>query len=257
MYKLEEKLIIVAGGAGLLGRSFVQAILESGGVVVIADISNDNYQQTVNQFTKLFPGKVIGAVLDITDKVSIINLINHLNNQYKNIDAVINCAYPRNSNYGHKLEDVTYEDFCENTNLHLGGYFLLAQQFAIYFKRQGWGNIINLGSIYGTILPRFEIYSGTKMTMPVEYAAIKAGLVQITRYFAKYFKGQHIRINNISPGGIYDNQPEQFLESYNSFCNSKGMLDPVDVTGLLLFLLSDDSKYITGQNIIIDDGFNL
>jgi len=256
MKKLEGKIIVVAGGSGLLGRSFVREILENGGFVVVADIKSDKYQQVVDEVSKSFPGKVIGATLDITGKTSIINLIKQLSKQYEQIDAVINCAYPRNTNYGRELENVTYEDFCENTNLHLGGYFLLTQQFALYFQQQGWGNIINMGSVYGSMVPRFEIYSGTKMTMPIEYAVIKAGLIQMTRYFAKYFKGKHIRINILSPGGILDNQSEQFLSSYNSFCNNKGMLDPIDVAGLLLFLLSDDSKYITGQNIIIDDGFH-
>ena len=257
MHNLKDKIVVVVGGSGLLGRSFVKAVLEHGGFAIVADLNSAAMQQVVNEVGVLFPKKMTSATLDITDKSSIVRLIDQVSNQYEHIDAVVNCAYPRNQSYGHELKDVTYEDFCENTNLHLGGYFLLAQQFALYFQQQGWGNIVNMGSIYGTISPRFEIYSGTKITMPIEYAATKAALIQMTRYFAKYFKGQNIRINTLSPGGIFDNQPEPFLSAYNSFCNNKGMLDPIDVTGLLLFLLSDDSRYITGQNIIIDDGFHL
>ena len=257
MYSLKDKIVVVTGGAGVIGRSFVSTIAEHGGIAVVADIDRDTCQRVVNEVGALFPKRVTGSVLDITDKTSIITLIHQLSSQYERIDAVVNCAYPRNRNYGRKLEDVTYEDFCENTNLHLGGYFLVAQQFALYFQRQGWGNIVNMGSIYGTMAPRFEIYSGAKMTMPVEYAASKAALIQMTRYFAQYFKGRHIRVNSLSPGGIFDNQPESFFKAYNFFCNEKGMLDPADITGLLLFLLSDASKYVTGQNIIIDDGFHL
>ena len=95
------------------------------------------------------------------------------------------------------------------------------------------------------------------MTMPVEYAAIKSSIIQMTRYFAQYFKGTGIRINSLSPGGIKDRQPEAFLQAYAAHCSSKGMLDPGDVIGALLFLLSDASKYMTGQNIIVDDGFSL
>ena len=105
--------------------------------------------------------------------------------------------------------------------------------------------------------PRFEVYDGTAMTMPVEYSAIKAGVVQLTRYFAQYFKGSGIRVNCISPGGILDNQPESFLTAYNSHCASKGMLVPQDVLGALLFLLSDESRFMTGQNIVVDDGYSL
>ena len=95
------------------------------------------------------------------------------------------------------------------------------------------------------------------MTMPVEYAAIKSALIHLTKYMAKYLKDKNVRVNCISPGGILDKQPESFLEQYKSNCLSKGMLDPEDIMGALVFLLSDASKFINGQNIIVDDGFTL
>jgi len=105
--------------------------------------------------------------------------------------------------------------------------------------------------------PRFEVYADTPMTMPVEYAAIKSSIIHLTRYFAQYFKGCGIRCNAISPGGILDRQPESFLEAYKSHCAEKGMLDAGDMCGPLIFLLSDDAKFINGQNLIVDDGFSL
>ena len=95
------------------------------------------------------------------------------------------------------------------------------------------------------------------MTMPVEYSAIKSAIIQLTRYFAKYFKEDGVRCNSLSPGGILDNQTDAFLEKYNSHCGTKGMLDPQDIAGVLVFLLSDASRYINGQNIIVDDGFTI
>ena len=141
--------------------------------------------------------------------------------------------------------------------MHLGGYFLVAQKFCSAFKEQGGGNVVNMSSIYGTMAPRFDIYDGTPMTMPVEYAAIKSSVVQLTRYFAQYFKGTGIRLNCLSPGGILADQPSDFLKAYTGHCASKGMLDTVDLQGALLFLLSDASKYINGQNIVVDDGWSL
>jgi NAD(P)-dependent dehydrogenase (short-subunit alcohol dehydrogenase family) len=141
--------------------------------------------------------------------------------------------------------------------LNLGGYFTASQQFSQYFKKQGYGNIINISSIYGVIAPKFEVYDNTPMTMPVEYAAIKSGLIHLTKYMAKYFKGMNIKVNALSPGGIFDSQPEAFLEKYKEKCLNKGMLDKSDLKGTLVYLLSDMSRYVNGQNIVVDDGFSL
>ncbi len=254
---LNDKIVVVTGGAGFLGRSFVRAIAEQGGIAVVADIDAEASNRVAQEIASIHPGRVAAATLDITDKASVNALIAKLKEQYGRIDAVVNNAYPRNCNYGRKLEEVTYADFCENTSLHLGGYFLVAQQFALFFRTQGNGNIVNMSSIYGSMAPRFEVYAGTSMTMPVEYAGIKSAVEHMTRYFAQYFKGDHIRVNCLSPGGILDKQPETFLRAYNAHCNEKGMLNPIDITGTLLYLLSDASKYVTGQNMIVDDGFAL
>jgi len=109
----------------------------------------------------------------------------------------------------------------------------------------------------GVSPPKFDHYEGTNMTSPIEYSAIKSGVISITRWLSKYYKNKNIRVNCISPGGILDGQDKIFLEKYKESCNSKGMLDPKDISGSLLFLISDNSKYINGQNIIIDDGWTL
>lgn len=254
---LTNKIVVITGGAGFIGRQLCSAVAEHGGTTVVADIDLDAATRVAKEIAAKYPGRAEAASLDITSQESVRALIDRLHGQYGRIDAVVNNAYPRNHNYGRKLESVTYEDFCENVGLHLGGYFLVAQQFGLYFREQGAGNIVNMSSIYGVMTPRFEVYEGTPMTMPVEYAAIKSAVIQLARYFAQYFKGDGIRVNSLSPGGILDRQPEAFLEKYHSYCNGKGMLDPQDVNGSLLFLLSDSSQYITGQNLIIDDGFSL
>jgi NAD(P)-dependent dehydrogenase (short-subunit alcohol dehydrogenase family) len=254
---LQDKIIVVTGGAGRLGRSFGRHIAEQGGMAIVADIDAGAAAAVAGEITADYPGLAQAMFLDITSSSSLGTLITELHNRHGRIDAVVNNAYPRNRNYGRKLEQVTYPDFCENLALHLGGYFLVAQQFGMFFREHGGGNIVNMSSIYGVTAPRFEVYADTVMTMPVEYAAIKAAVIHLTRYFAQYFKGAGIRVNCLSPGGIRDNQPEDFLRKYDAHCNGKGMLDPRDVAGALLFLLSDASERITGQNIVIDDGWSL
>ena len=254
---LNNQVVVITGGAGLIGRQFASAVAQNGGLAIVADLDLSAANSVVNEIKANYPDSVEAETLDITDKASVTKLIETIHQRHGRIDAVVNNAYPRNRNYGRKFEEVTYEDFCENVSLHLGGYFLVAQQFSMYFREQGKGNIINMASIYGLMAPRFEVYAGTNMTMPVEYAAIKSSIISLTKYMAKYLKGTGIRVNTISPGGIQDAQPREFLEKYAEHCTTKGMLNVKDLNGTLLYLLSDMAAFVNGQNIIVDDGFML
>jgi NAD(P)-dependent dehydrogenase (short-subunit alcohol dehydrogenase family) len=247
MELVKDKVVVIAGAAGLLGKEFVNAVANHGGIPIQADLKVDKVPE--NKFDR-YP-------LDITSGDSLLALINYCKEKYGRIDSFVNSAYPRGKNYGRKFEDVSYQDFCENINLHLGGYFLASQKFSVFFKSQGFGNIINVSSIYGVIAPRFSIYENTPMTMPVEYAAIKSALIHISKYMMRYYQGYKIRFNCITPGGIFDNQPESFLQQYKKFSQTKGMLDTSDLCGALLFLLSDLSEFVNGQNIIVDDGWTV
>lgn len=255
---LKNKIVVIAGGAGLIGKEFVRAVVENAGTAIIADINKQIGQKVKEDLSKEFDTINIDFVkLDITSKESINGSIEYLDSKYERIDALVNNAYPRNKNYGKHFFDVQYEDFVENVGLHLGGYFLVAQQFATFFAKQGFGNIVNISSMYGVIAPKFKIYEGTKMTIPVEYAVIKSGLIHLTKYMTKYFKGRNIKVNAISPGGIFNNQPEPFLKNYRENCLTKGMLNKSDLNGTLIYLPSDMSKYVNGQNIVVDDGFTI
>jgi NAD(P)-dependent dehydrogenase (short-subunit alcohol dehydrogenase family) len=255
---LKDKVIVITGGAGLIGKEFITAVIEQSGIAVIADINKELGEKVKNKLSLNLNSSNIDFVkLDITSKESINNMVDILDKKYGKIDALVNNAYPRNKNYGRTFFDVEYDDFKENISLSLGGYFTTSQQIALYFKKQGYGNIINISSIYGVVAPKFEVYDNTSMTMPVEYAAIKSGLIHLTKYMAKYFKGMNIKVNTLSPGGIFDSQNEIFLDQYKKECLNKGMLDKSDLKGTLVYLLSDMSKYVNGQNIIVDDGFTL
>ena len=255
---LKNKVVVITGGAGLIGKEFVKAVVKNSGIAIIADINEEIGLKVKEDLSKELNSADINFVkLDITSKASLNQCIQYLDNKYQRIDALVNNAYPRNKNYGKHFFDVEYGDFCENINIHLGGYFLTSQQFIQYFIKQGGGNIVNMSSIYGVIAPKFEIYNDSKMGMPVEYAVIKSALIHLTRYMAKYCQGNNIKVNSISPGGILDGQPQLFLDKYNANCIGKGMLDKQDLGGTLLYLLSNMSQYLNGQNIVIDDGFSL
>lgn len=253
---LHGKTILVAGAAGLLGKEIVSGLLASGANVLALDRNEGSLRELEGNW----PGetRLTCAAIDIASATSISSALALGDTMYGKVDGAVNTAYPRNYNYGNKFFDVTYSDFCENTALHLGGYFLFMQQCAKYaVSKEINFSLVNMSSVYGVIAPRFEVYADTLMTMPVEYAAIKSGLMHLTRYVSAFMKESRFRANCVSPGGILAGQNKGFIDKYNEHCRVKGMLDSRDVLGAVLFLLSDASEFMVGQNIIVDDGFSL
>jgi NAD(P)-dependent dehydrogenase (short-subunit alcohol dehydrogenase family) len=259
MFNLKKKIVIITGGAGLLGSAFSRECARCNVNVVVVDIDEKRGNELVEQVKKETKNSnIMFQYCDITNTNDIQNLIDTTLSKFGKIDALVNNAYPRNKNYGRKFEDVSFEDFCENVNMHLGGYFLITKEFSKVMMKQNYGNIINMASIYGFSAPKFEIYDGTDMTMPVEYAAIKGAIINLTKYLATYLGKYNIRVNAISPGGVFNNHPESFVKKYSEkVVLGKRMANTDDVVGVLIFLLSDASKYITGQNIVVDGGWCL
>lgn len=252
---LENKTILIVGAGGLLGTRLVPAILAQGGKIIAADINIDAMtERLISLGVDIENEHLILTTLNVTSEESLKKLFS----THKNIDGAVNSTYPRNKTYGAHFFDVSLESFNENLSLHLGSAFLFTQQCASYFKKhQNPLSLVNISSIYGVVAPKFDIYDNTPMTMPVEYAAIKSAILHLNKYVSAYVNDSRFRINCVSPGGIFDHQPAPFLEAYKTKTHGAGMLDVGEVIGSVLFLLSEKSRYVTGQNIIVDDGFSL
>lgn len=233
------KKILVIGAHGQIGRSICKC-LENEYEVFKADLSSEIVDS--NEIT-----------LDINNEKDVKALLERFR-----FDIIINSAYPRNKSYGSEVEDVTYSNFVENISMNLGGYFNVMKYAGVVAKESDKSHLVlSLGSVYGTMAPRFEIYDDLAMTMPVEYAAIKAGLINMSRYFAKYYKKRNIRYNTVSPGGVALSQPMQFRRAYEQYCGTIGLLDANQVASVCKFLVSEDAVAINGQDLIVDDGFVL
>jgi len=254
MKDIKNKVIVLAGGCGQLGSSFVSSIVACKGKVAIFDIAEKTGKQIQKKFGK---ESVIYFKCDITNASQIDVCFKKVNQLFGKIDAVVNTTYPLHKEFRTQFENLDINFLSNELKKHLGGAIIFSQRAIKYFLKKGEGNIIHVSSIHGVGIPKFEHYKGTKMMAPIEYCAAKSGIISMVKYLAKYYKGKKIKINSISPGGIFNNQPRKFIKRYKASCLNKGMLDPEDINGTLLFLLSNMSKYVNGQNIIVDDGWVL
>lgn len=254
-----DKVVILVGGLGLIGKGLAKGLAQAGAQVVVASRSAGT-PDALAAFEGLEPdirARIQGQAVDINDPASVEAMMAETAKRCGRVDAVVNLAFPQYSAFGIRFEDVDYRDFCQNITGHLGGFFLIAQKAAAHFAQHGGGSLIQFSSIYGMMTPRFEIYDGTPMTKEVEYIVAKSAIIHLTGYLAKYFKGKNIRVNCVSPGGVFNDQHPDFLARYNAHCSSKGMLNPEDLVGTVAFLVSDASAHVNGQNIVVDDGFSL
>lgn len=243
--RLENKIIIVTGGNGLLGAAIVERIKSEGAFCINFEINGKTSDNLSN------------VVCDITNEDSINDALTLVIAKYNRIDGLVNNAYPRTKDWGNKFEDVSLYSWRQNVDWQMNSYFYISQQVAIQMGKQKNGSIINMASMYGIVAPDFTVYEGTNMTMPVAYSAIKGGLINLTRYMAAYFGPQQVRVNTISAGGIFDNQSTIFVQNYEKKVPMRRMGTPDDIAPSIAFLLSDDSKYITGQNLVVDGGWTI
>lgn len=251
---LTEKVVLITGAAGRIGSALAKAVIQNHGQVVLLDTAQEPLQRLASALPK---DSVLPIVANAAVAAEVDASIDRAAQTFGRLDAAVHCAYPRSEGWGTRFEDLRAEFLAEDLCTQLGGAILFSQQVIKRFTQQGHGTLIHVSSIQGIAAPKFKHYEGTSMVSPIEYSAIKAGIIAVSRYLAKYCSNTGIRVNCVSPGGIYSNQPISFIKNYRQSCNQKGLLDSEDVTGAILFLLSDQARYVNGQNIVVDDGWSL
>lgn len=251
---MSRKTVVVTGGAGLIGKHLCSTLAQAGANVIIAEKAVERAQELKNQIlSEGFAAEVVS--IDIANEDSVLSAITEILKKYHKIDVWINNAYPRTDDWGAKFEKIKFESWQRNVDMHLNGYFLCCQKVFEVMKAQGFGSIINFSSIYGVVAPNFSIYEGTEMTMPAAYSAIKAGIINFTRYLAAYGGKYNIRVNAICPGGIFDNQDAEFVDKYNKITPLGRMGKPEEMAGPVLFLASDASSFVSGSVLMVDGGW--
>ena len=241
--KLKNKVIIVTGGSGLIGREIVKYLSDEDAIAINADITikTDLENCLIN--------------CDITSETSIESCINIVMKKYGCIDGLVNNAYPRTIDWGIKFEDIPLSSWRKNVDTQMNSVFFFCQKVLKIMTQQQNGSIVNIGSIYGVVGNDFTIYEGYGGTSPAAYSAIKGGIINFTKYLASYYGKQGIRVNCVSPGGIKDQQHPSFIERYENKSPLKRMGRAEEIAPAVAFLLSDDASYITGHNLMVDGGW--
>lgn len=239
---LKGKNIIVTGGNGLLGREICNDIRKKGGIALNFDIHHSDVSDE-------------NFICDITSSDSISECLDEVEHKFGAIHGLVNNAYPRTKDWGTAFEEMSYKSLQTNVDWQMNSYIQFCKLTIPFLRKVKSGAVVNITSIYGVVGNDFTIYEGTGIEPPVAYSAIKGGLINVTRFLASKYGNEGLRFNCVSPGGIFDNQPESFVSAYENKVPMKRMGNPDDIAPAVSFLLSSGAKYITGQNLIVDGGW--
>jgi NAD(P)-dependent dehydrogenase (short-subunit alcohol dehydrogenase family) len=247
----KNKVIMVTGGAGQLGSSICSKLNKLGNKVIMADL---NEEICINKINELKLDNTFPLKLDVSDIESIDLGFKKTINKFGKIDILINNA---GISIFTPFEKRTFEEFDNVMKVNVYGTFFCSQMALNYMEEQKNGCIINIGSIYGVVSPDQRIYGDSGRNNSEVYGASKAAIIQMTKYLAVHVKDKNIRVNCVSPGGIFNNQKEFFVKNYENKTPMGRMAKENEITDSIIFLCSDSASYITGQNIIVDGGFTL
>jgi len=239
---LKDKVIIVTGGSGLIGRFILDDIRSRGGIAINADISFENEGDGFSFYT------------DITSEAGVKETLEKVLGRFGRLDGLVNNAYPRTKDWGTHLEAMTLDSWRTNVDIQMNSVFLMVRE-VLPSLESSKGSIVNIASIYGVVGNDLTLYEGTAIKTVAAYSAIKGGIINFSRYLASYLGRRGIRVNCVSPGGIFDRQDALFVQNYERKVPLGRMGHPDDIAPAVSFLLSDDAKYITGHNLVVDGGW--
>lgn len=262
MFSLEDRIVIITGGLGQLGRQYIQAIHAVGGRVAVFDILEE--ENAREQLNALNPDALYCQV-DITSRKSICNGLSIVQKKLGTPYGLVNNAALDSPPGSPEEENGPFETYPEESwdkimEVNAKGVFLTCQIVGGGMANAGGGSIVNICSTYGIVSPNQSLYEyrrkrGEVFFKPVAYSASKSALLNFTRYIATYFAPRGVRANLLTPGGIFNNQDEEFLSGYCDKVPLGRMADEAEYNGAIVFMLSDASSYMTGSNLVIDGGW--
>ena len=262
---LEGKTAVITGGAGILGKHFSEGLAGCGSHVVVVDLNEKEGEMIARDLTRRYGQQCISIVCDVSEPTSVSSMVDEVMKQFGDIHILHNNAASKSSNleaFFTPFEEYTLGQWREVTKVNLDGMFLVAQAVGRKMvERNKGGSIIQTASIYGLLGPDSRIYEGSSymgisINTPAVYSATKAAVIGLTKYLATYWADKNIRVNCITPGGAESGQNDTFKKKYSNRVPLGRMAQPEEMVGALLYLASNASSYVTGQNIIVDGGLS-
>lgn len=268
LFSIKDRVCVVTGGGGLIGRRHAEAILAGGGIVVLLDIFPDGMERARTELLAQYPGARIETfVTDITDRDQLCGIRDEMLARYGHIDGLINNAAnnPKVEGGSKNLDAIQFHNFpvdMWNDDLAVGltGAMLCAQVFGQVMAEQGRGVIINISSDYGIIAPNQSIYrkegvpESQQIVKPVSYSVVKHGLMGLTKYLAVYWAQKGVRVNTLCPASLENGQDPVFIQKISQLIPMGRMSRPDEYVGTVLYMLSDASSYMTGATVVLDGG---
>lgn len=267
-FRLDNKIIVITGGAGLLGRKHAEAVLDAGGTAVLLDITSNALDNAVSELSKKYDAdRIDGMLADITSLESLERVRDDVLSKHQRVDGLINNAAnnPKMEGNASNMGAIQFENFSlqmwmDDIAVGLTGSFLCAQVFGAVMAKQHSGVILNISSDLGIIAPDQRIYRKEGLNeedqtiKPVTYSVIKHGLIGLTKYLATYYAQKGVRVNALCPAGVFNGQDKEFLEKLTNLIPMGRMADKEEYKSTVLYMLSEASSYMTGATVIVDGG---
>jgi len=258
LFDLTGRVAIITGGGGLLASEHAIALAAHGATVILADFNLERCVATVETLVK--EGINASAkYCDVTKKDSWETLLNDVVTEHGKVDILINNAgftnQSKSANFDASFENFPLEDWNAIMNVNLTGAFLGCQVVGKHMLQNGKGSIINIASLYGVVSPNHKMYPGTGISQPVAYSVSKHGVVALTKYISTLWAEKGVRVNSLTPGGIFNGHEGLFLERFKQLNPIGRMSDKTELRGGIVFLASDASSHMIGHNLVIDGGW--
>lgn len=254
---MSKKTVLLTGAAGILGTRITKRLVADGAFVIAVDRDAAALEGLADE--RSLTGSILTHEIDLTDRPALLALRDHLDEEQRPVEALVNAAAAKSTNFFAPFEEFPMEEWRELMDINVMSAMLCSQVFGPAMSERGDGTIINVLSVYGIVGPDQRIYEGSeylgeKISSPAIYSASKAALWGLTLYLATYWGPRGVRANAVTPGGVFSGQNDIFVSQYSNRVPLGRMAEPEDIAAAVSYLVSDDARYVNGHNLVVDGG---